>query len=316
MKTSVKQQFDKTNKFINSSGFKKVITHIALTVASLLISAPVFIIIYRYVPDIMINISGTSIRLDHILTAVFIFGIIRYLLELVKRQVFYVFVTSIVLLTVCHFSGIVTWSDVSHKYADMIAYVESNPVYIPFLRDEKMTVRNARQIREAIDYMNPDVRNFAVEAAQANFYDRSLYREYGNVIRYFSIFKEVVQWTYIPDPVGEEYYAYASETIHHLSGDCDDYSILMAACIKAIGGEVRLIHTKSHIYPEVKVSHKRDFDKIVDLIKRKLFFKESLGGTIYYHVDRDDYVWLNFDYTSRYPGGPFMDEAILGVLVI
>ena len=304
---------------IDSSGgqkWQKYAVHLVLTIIALLISMPLFIMIYRFVPDLIIRFEGQSVRIDHFLTGIIIFGCIRYLLGLVHHLALYVFLTMMILGSLSHFTGWFTYSDARHRYTDLISYVESNPVNIPFLKDEKMTIRNARQIREAIDYRNPEVRNFAIEMSRANFDDPALYREYGNVIRYFSIFSEIVKWNYVPDPVGEEYYAKASESMHHLSGDCDDYSILMAACIKAVGGEVRLIHTKNHLYPEVKVCHKRDFDKIVNLIKRKLYLKESLGGSIYYHIDRDDYIWLNFDYTTRYPGGPFMDEAVLGMLVI
>ncbi len=289
---------------------------IVLTILALLISLPLFIILYRYVPDFIINIHGKVIRIDHLLTGILVFAVIRYLLGLVDRFVLYIFLFAAVLFSVSHFTGWYTYADFSRRYLDLIAYVESNPVKIPFLKDEKMTVRNARQIREAVDYHNPGVRNYAIRIAKTNFDDPALCREYGNVIRYFSIFSEIVKWNYVPDPVGEEYYARASESMHHLSGDCDDYCILMAACIKAVGGEVRLIHTKSHLYPEVKVCHQREFDKIVTLIKRQLYLKESLGGSIYYHIDRDDYVWLNFDYTTPYPGGPFMDEAILGMLLL
>ena len=296
--------------------WQKTAMQIILIMVSLLITVPVFIMIYRYVPDFILSMNGKDIRLDHIVTGVIVFASIRFVLGLIEHLVVYVAIAVFILLLIIHLSGWYTYSDFTHRYYDLVAYVESNPVKIPFLKDEKMTIRNARQIREAIDYHNPDVRNFAVKISQANFNDPALYREYGNIIRYFSIFSEVVKWTYIPDPAGEEYYAKASESIHHLSGDCDDYSILMAACIKAVGGEVRLIHTKSHLYPEVKICHMRDFDKIINLIKRKLFLKESLGGSIYYHVDRDDNVWLNFDYTTRYPGGPFMNEAIIGLLVI
>jgi hypothetical protein len=295
---------------------QRLVSQIILTVVSLAIAAPMLIMIYRYVPDIIINIGDDRIRIDHILTGILIFALVRYLLGHIYHLVLYVVIIAAIFFSVSHFTGWYTYDEIRHSYFDLIAYVESNPVKIPFLKDEKMTIRNARQIREAIDYMNPEVRNYAIRISQANFNDPALYREYGNVIRYFSIFSEVVKWNYIPDPVGEEYYAKASETMHHLSGDCDDYSILMAACIKAVGGEVRFIHTKSHLYPEVKVCHQRDFDKIISLIKRKLYLKESLGGSIYYHIDRDDYIWLNFDYTTRYPGGPFMNEAILGILVI
>ncbi len=296
--------------------WQRPVMNIILILVSFIITIPLFIMIYRYVPDFIIRFDGNDIRLDHILTGVIVFVALRIILGLIEHLVFYVAVTAIVLLLLSHLSGWYTYSNFVNRYQDLVSYVESNPVKIPFLKDEKMTIRNARQIRDAIDYQNPDVRNYAINISQANFTELALYREYGNVIRYFSIFSEVVKWTYIPDPAGEEYYAKASESMHHLSGDCDDYSILMAACIKAVGGEVRLIHTKSHLYPEVKICHMRDFDKIINLIKRKLFLKESLGGSIYYHLGRDDNVWLNFDYTTRYPGGPFMDEAILGMLRI
>lgn len=304
---------------IDSSGghkWQKYTVHLVLTLIALLISTPLFIMTYRFVPDLIFRFDSHSVRIDHFLTGIIIFGCIRYLLGLIQHLALYVFLAILILVSLSHFTGWFTYSDARHRYLDLISYVESNPVRIPFLKDEKMTIRNARQIREAIDYHNPEVRNFAIEKSMANFDNPTLYREYGNVIRYFSIFTEIVKWNYVPDPAGEEYYAKASESMQHLSGDCDDYSILMAACIKAVGGDVRLIHTKNHLYPEVKICHKRDFDKIVNLIKRELFLKESLGGTIYYHIDRDDFIWLNFDYTTRYPGGPFMDEAILGMLVI
>ncbi|MFO7722641.1 MAG: hypothetical protein R6V49_05385 [Bacteroidales bacterium] len=306
----------KLPKTAPDSRTQKLVSQIILTVVSLAISAPLLIMIYRYVPDIIIHIAGNAIRLDHILTAILIFALVRYLLGHIYHLVLYVVIAAAIFFSVSHFTGWYTYAEIRHRYYDLIAYVESNPVKIPFLKDEKMTIRNSRQIREAIDYKNPDVRNYAINISQANFNDPLLYREYGHVIRYFSIFSEVVKWNYVPDPIGEEYYARASESMHHLSGDCDDYSILMAACIRAVGGEVRLVHTKSHLYPEVKVCHQRDFDKIINLIKRNLYFKESLGGSIYYHIDRDDYIWLNFDYTTRYPGGPFMNEAIIGILVI
>jgi hypothetical protein len=296
--------------------WQKTVIQIMLALLSLIIAAPVFIMVYRYVPDFILEFDGHPFRLDHLLTGILIFAAIRFLLGFIDHLIVYVFLVATFSFLILHFTGWYSYQNVMHRYSDLLSFVESNPVKIPFLKDEKMTIRNARQIRDAIDFRNPDVRNYAVHASKANFSDPYLYREHGNIIRYFSIFAEVVQWNYIPDPVGEEYYAKASETIHHLSGDCDDYSILMAACIKAVGGEVRLIHTKSHLYPEVKICHQRDFDKIVNLIKRQLFLKESLGGSIYYHIDRDDYIWLNFDYTTRYPGGPFMDEAILGILVI
>jgi len=52
------------------------------------------------------------------------------------------------------------------------------------------------------------------------------------------------------------------------------------------------------------------------LIKKVLFKDESKNNTIHYHLDEYNQVWLNLDYTARYPGGPFMSAEILGALTL
>ena len=74
-----------------------------------------------------------------------------------------------------------------------------------------------------------------------------------------------------------------SESLQHFSGDCDDHAILMAACIRAIGGTPRLIHTGGHIYPEMLIGNKADLELAILLIKDNLFVKESEGKQIHYH---------------------------------
>ena len=90
----------------------------------------------------------------------------------------------------------------------------------------------------------------------------------------------------------------------------------MAACIKAIGGTSRLIHTNGHLYPELLIGSEKDLKTIDHLVKRKLFKDESYNKRLIYHIDEYDQVWLNLDYTATYPGGPFMSESILGVLTL
>ena len=124
------------------------------------------------------------------------------------------------------------------------------------------------------------------------------------------------------DPEGEEYFASPDETIQQLTvdgkfnGDCDDHAILMAASLKFVGAKVRLVRTPAHIYPELKISDKRDLDRIVKLIRKDLFKSESYGSSIYYHTDPEGNIWLNLDYTNRYPGGKFLDDEIVGILDI
>ena len=90
----------------------------------------------------------------------------------------------------------------------------------------------------------------------------------------------------------------------------------MAASVRAIGGTPRLIHTKEHMYPEMLIGTKADLENVIYLIKEVLFVKESKGKRIHYHIDERGQVWLNLDYTAKYPGGPFMSEEILGELTL
>jgi hypothetical protein len=52
------------------------------------------------------------------------------------------------------------------------------------------------------------------------------------------------------------------------------------------------------------------------LIKKRLFPNESKHQAIHYHIDERGNVWLNLDYTAKYPGGPFMKEEILSALTL
>jgi hypothetical protein len=135
------------------------------------------------------------------------------------------------------------------------------------------------------------------------------------MIQCFAVFKEIRNhWNYVNDPKGTEYIASASESLQHFSGDCDDHAILMAACIKAIGGTPRIIHTGGHLYPEMLIGQKKDLETAIYLIKEELFIQESYNQQIHYHIDERGQIWLNLDYTATYPGGKFMSEEILGAL--
>jgi hypothetical protein len=176
---------------------------------------------------------------------------------------------------------------------------------------------NKSQILKAIEYDNPKVRNFALMATTLHFKDVKGQKEHRRMIQCFAVFKEIRnRWNYVNDPKGKEYIAHATESLIHFSGDCDDHAILMAACIRAVGGTPRLIHTGGHIYPEMLVGKKSDLEAAVYLIKEVLFVAESKNKEIHYHIDERGQIWLNLDYTARYPGGPFMSEEILGALTL
>jgi hypothetical protein len=305
-----------TTRYIERSNFKgaKALAIFIVILLSFIISAPLFIILYRYFPNITIEL-GTTFRLDLILSFLVVFIPVFTILRFFNKKIIIGFMGSfLIAMSILQVLNIYSFNRIKTSYLELINYVENNPVNIPFLREEKMTIRNADAIKDAIDYDNPELRNFAIKAATEYFNNDILYNKYGPVVRYFSIFKTINQWNYVPDPKGFDYFAKASESTKLLAGDCDDHAILMAACILAVGGESRLIHTKNHLYPEVKIGSLAELSMIYKLIKRNLFYKESLGRQIYYRVDSKDDVWLNFDYTGQYPGAKYLNQQIIGIL--
>jgi hypothetical protein len=58
----------------------------------------------------------------------------------------------------------------------------------------------------------------------------------------------------------------------------------------------------------------KEIEMVNFLIREELFKKEVAQKSIYYHVDEHQNIWLNMDYTAKYPGGPFLSEEVLGVL--
>lgn len=164
--------------------------------------------------------------------------------------------------------------------------------------------------KEAIDYYHPEVRNYALKCLDD-------YSDFKSVIERFPNYRKEIQacalckhinshWDYVYDPINREYIAKASESVHHLRGDCEDHAIFMAACLKAIGCDVRIILSIKHAYPEMKVA-KKDFEKVQYLIEKELFEAEiEHDDPLYYHIDSIGDYWLNLDYTNYYPGSPFL----------
>ncbi len=166
----------------------------------------------------------------------------------------------------------------------------------------------------AADYMNPEVKTFANQAATQHFTEDgdALFKQHQNIVRYFSVFKTVnLQWKYVEDPKDEEYFAKASESLKTMAGDCDDHDALMTACIKAIGGEAQMVVVEGHIFPVVRVADSEfEFNVKVKPLVQQLFRDEYNGEPLSIY-SLEDGVWMNFDYTANYPGGPFMSDKVI-----
>lgn len=291
---------------------KKPWDMIIIFIINVLITIPLFLILHQN----LINLNWVW-HLDRIIIIIFLLVIIQFLLAIMRRVTLILVFCYLSILIFGSLFGTYNFTYVFQSYQSMLYSMTDNPYPQDIIIDKLLPFPNKNKVLNAIEFDNPRVRNFTIMAANKNFKDIKGYEEYRTIIQCFAVFKEInSNWNYIHDPKGQDYIAKASESLRYLSGDCDDHSILMAACVRSIGGTPRLIHTDGHIYPEILIGKKSDLEIINYLIKKSLFTTESKGKPINYHIDERGQVWLNLDYTAKFPGGPFMSEEILGALTL
>ena len=291
---------------------KKPWDNVIIFVLNILIAVPVFIIIHQNLID-----PHWPFQLDRILLFIGLVIVIQLILRLLRTIIIVCIFLYLLALIFGSLFGNYGFNSVFEDYRSMVYTMSEDPNPQDLIISKLLPFPNKSKILNAIEYDNPKVRNFALLATTKYFRNVKGYHEYRRLIQCFAVFKEIQKrWNYVDDPKGREYIARATESLIHLSGDCDDHAILMAACVRAVGGTPRLIHTGGHIYPEVLIGNKVDLEAINYLVKEVLFKEESKGKELHYHIDERGQVWLNLDYTATYPGGPFMSEEILGALTL
>lgn len=299
-------------KFKSKLQVKKPWDSIIIFVLNILIAIPLFIILHQNLID-----PNWPLHLDRVLIFVVLVVVIQLILRLLKTVLIVCIFFYLIALVYGSIFGKYGFNAVFEDYRAMVYAMADSPNPQDVIVSKLLPFPNKSKTLDAIDFNNPRVRNFALSATRKYFNEVKSNRKDRLLIQCFAVFKEIRnKWNYVNDPKGREYIAYASESLQHFSGDCDDHAILMAACIRAIGGTPRLIHTGGHLYPEMLVGNKADLETANYLIKEVLFVNESRGKEIHYHIDERGQIWLNLDYTAMYPGGPFMSEEILGALTL
>ena len=285
---------------------------IIIFVLNILITIPIFIIAHQNL--VVLDWANHFAR---VLLFIVILAVIQLLLRALRRVTLISVILYFILLLFGTLSGKYGFQSVFEDYRSMVYSMSEDPYPQDIIISKLLPFPNKSKILDAIEYQNPRIRNFAIMATSKHFRDVKGYYDIHTIIQSFAVFKEInSRWNYVSDPKGRDYIAKATESLQYLSGDCDDHSVFMAACIKSIGGTTRLIHTKGHIYPELYIGTQKDLEQINYAIKKVLFPAESKNQTLNYHIDERGDVWLNFDYTAKYPGGPFMNEEILGALTL
>jgi hypothetical protein len=273
-----------------------------------IVSVVLFILLYNQLP-----VFGLSFQLERGII-LFLFLILTFFLAKKLKWIFVVLLLTIIgWISFDVYSGkkdILGYYNQSRNiFNDMAGYKDKSSFvytsYSVFYRD--------RQLVDAIDLKNPLVRDFAVNAANEFFKkEQKKHMDYERVIiQSLAVFKKInSNWNYVSDPDNDEYFAKASESVKLLAGDCDDYSILMAAAIKSIGGKVRLTFIQGHIYPELLIGSEADMQKMIPVITENLFKKE-IDKPLNYYKDSKGNIWINLDYTADYPGGSYMGDQVV-----
>ena len=299
-------------------------------VMTTMLAFPLYVLLYRYMPSLIIPI-GEGVRVDQIILFSVVFVILFFIIKKFRKTFSFLSIIGLAVFVVLNFSGIFTIEDLYLSYNRILYNLGDESL------EKRFFVRNEvfdkeKELRSAVDYNNPEVVSFARNKATTNFQEyQGLIRD-RRIIQYFSIFKEIYsRWVYVFDPIGEDFYSKASETIKQMEyndrfkGDCDDYSIFMAACIRAVGGEVKLVRTQitrpdgttyGHMYPEVNIGTKKDLDNIAHIMRNILFPNEIGTRPIRYYQDPKGEIWLNFDYNDNYPGGRYQSDVRVSELRI
>lgn len=160
--------------------------------------------------------------------------------------------------------------------------------------------QNIEMLEEACDYDLPYTKAFANDLAGRS-------KGSFNPGQICEIFKYCYnKWRYVNDPNGHEYVARASESIAcNLSGDCDDFAVLIASCLLAVGADV-CVNTgfnpdTGHAFTEVDISI---FDKgvVLDIIREHF---PQYDITMLNTREDGRHLWLNLDWWAAHPGGQY-----------
>lgn len=285
---------------------QEILTHIA----GILIIIPLAPFICRFIPPVMMG----SINVDLVISFIIAIILVRLLLWLIKPLVLPAGILMIVVLAFNQLNGNYSFSSVVRDYRTL-AYInwkvreekQSDLLNVSPYLFENPSGKVSRLVKAKIQVTDSTVRNFSVKHSLDYF--KNYEAKYKMNTRYLSLFKYInMNFNYVPDTRRDEYYATPKETIlNGLGGDCDDHSILMASCLMSIGARCRLVIIEGHMYPEMYIGDKEDFDIFQQAVIQ--LFSDIQIHRIYYHEYNGDF-WVNLDYTARHPGGPYMNDKV------
>lgn len=164
---------------------------------------------------------------------------------------------------------------------------------------------NLEMLEEVCDFNLPYTKKFANELAARSpgpFNPRQICEIFSYCNR---------KWSYVNDPADSEYVASASESIScHLVGDCDDFAVLMASCILAVGGRACINtgfnNSGGHAFTEVDIAQFNE-SEVLEVVKD--FFPAYTITQLHCRKD-GEHNWMNLDWQAPYPGGEYYNCSL------
>ena len=193
----------------------------------------------------------------------------------------------------------------NEKYKAVIKSQEEEIKKFGFCAGQSDSSTQVKKIGDAVVPNQPCVRDFAVSLVkeeQGPYYDRrrALPGEQGmkqicNLHYHLS-----TNWKYISDPtmIQNDYFSPANRTIAiGLAGDCDDFSVLNASCVEAIGGISRIMigfcAGGCHAWAEVLIGGENEWNNAVETIRKHYNDKHKMLTP---NVDQNGAYWLPLDW--------------------
>lgn len=261
-----------------------------------------------------------TIQIDLFLFIVIYFILLQFiLLHFVKRFLWLIYSGIILIICLTSLTGH-SWS-----FKTMYHNAQINTIQLFSSISAKVDIKPAinaiiphislqQRIQQKVNPKDSTVRVFAVK--NSLLYFDEYYSKFNQICRQLSLIKYIKDnYKYVKDPNGFDYFASPQESCKLMAGDCDDYSILMASCLEAIGADVRIIWAPNHVYPELYCGNKKNFDKYAGAIY-SLFETEIGDKKIFFRLDKNGNYWINIDFTDKYPGSYYLTEEVLSIIYI
>lgn len=194
----------------------------------------------------------------------------------------------------------------NEKYKKLLAEQAEQLEEYKWCAGSRDTSVQVQTYAEAVVPNQPCVRDFAVSLVKEKegaYYDHSRGFPGKQGLEQLCILHYYLanHWKYISDPtmIVRDYNSPANRTIAlGLAGDCDDFAILNASCVEAIGGISRImIGTCSgggHAWAEVLIGKsEEDWTRATQVIRD--YYKDS-SKKLEPHIDERGYYWLSLDW--------------------